>query len=55
MHLDFWSFVLIRKTLLNQRPKPHDCNFCADFTAESTVFGHFFLFFEGGGGGGLNL
>ena len=26
--INHWSFVLKRKTLLNQRAKPHDCNFC---------------------------
>ena len=31
VHKKSFSFLL--------RPKPHDCNFCADFAAESAVFG----------------
>ena len=37
-----WSFIFERNTLLNQRPKPHDSNFFADFVAgnwsKSAVF-----------------
>ena len=36
--LPYWSFVLKRKTLLNQRPKPHDSNFLRISWLKSAVF-----------------